>query len=382
MIDVELTEQEFRFADSLQDKDTEITISMSKDFCSLFGIEKKYDEVFDEANQRRYFSFTVTNIPKPVEDTSQLFYGPFAVRNNCDIAVHDEVIFKLTPQYWTINMFKRAIIALGKSLPKDSRLSSMTNEEGSSPEKCTLVLTPTSNRKRQISYLPLMTIDFRLIFRPSFYIEKADYDQPYKIPLSIRSDLGDVPWKVFTSSLQVKHNFYPTVTSLVNGINEVMKDLNIDLSNQREGSYEPFTFFEVNDDIVTYNAKKGYSVLLSAGLFKLLHLPNDWLIENISGSKAVVMKTHSRTHFYIHLDCLVHHYINNNVSNLIRTIPNNAPIDEKVQLTFNDHRYYAVAKRYLSTINMYITDDYFDGILPFIRDVAYTLHFRKCHPFS
>ena len=186
LIDVELTEQEFRFADSLQDKDTEITISMSKDVCSLFGIRKKYDEVFDQPNQRRYFSFIVTNIPKPVEDTSQLFYGPYAVRNNCDIAVHDEVIFKLTPQYWTINMFKRAIIALGKSLPKDSRLSSMTIEEGSSPEKCTLVLTPTSNRKRQISYLPLMTIDFRLIFRPPFYIEKADYDLPYKIPLSIR----------------------------------------------------------------------------------------------------------------------------------------------------------------------------------------------------
>ena len=92
------------------------------------------------------------------------------------------------------------------------------------------------------------------------------------------------------------------------------------------------------------------------------------------------MKSYKRNHLYIHLDCLDYHYINNIASDLVKVVPNSAALDEKLQLTFSDPHYYAVAKRYTSNINMYITDSYFDGILKFDYPIAYTLHFRKC-PF-
>ena len=93
------------------------------------------------------------------------------------------------------------------------------------------------------------------------------------------------------------------------------------------------------------------------------------------------MKSYSRNHLYIHLDCLAYHFINNIVSDLIKVVPNTATLDEKVQLTFNDPHYYAVARRHTANINMYVTNSYFDGILPFHSHIAYALHFRKC-PFT
>ena len=65
------------------------------------------------------------------------------------------------------------------------------------------------------------------------------------------------------------------------------------------------------------------------------------------------------------------------MSDLIRVVPNNAPLDEETQVAFQDPRYYAVSQRHLSVINMYITDSPFEGILLFKRPVIYTLHFRK-----
>src|SRR5271156_4488728 len=120
------------------------------------------------------------------------------------------------------------------------------------------------------------------------------------------------------------------------------------------------------------------TVLLSTGLLKMLHLPSSWLNKSVTGSTIVTMKTYKRGQLYIHLDCLEHHYINTNVPDLIKVVTNSATIDEKLQLTFSDPHYYTVAKRHMLTIDMYITDSYFDGILQFDRDTADTLHFRKC----
>ena len=108
---------------------------------------------------------------------------------------------------------------------------------------------------------------------------------------------------------------------------------------------------------------------------KLLHLPNINLTDFVTGTLAVIMKTYKRNHLYVHLD---YHDINKQTSHLIKVLPNSAGIDEKLQLTFSDPHDYSVAKRFLSTINMYITDSYFDGILHFDHDIAFALHFRKC----
>ena len=154
-----------------------------------------------------------------------------------------------------------------------------------------------------------------------------------------------------------------------------------DIAKQRESSTLPFTFFSDDKDIVTYHNKRGFYVQIDPDVLRMMHLPTKlWLPdhESIIATDATTMKPYKRSHFYIHCDCVDYHYINNNVSDLIKTVTNNAALDEKVLLTFHDPHYYVVARRHTSSINMYITDGLFDNILYFNREVVYTLHFRKC----
>jgi len=110
-----------------------------------------------------------------------------------------------------------------------------------------------------------------------------------------------------------------------------------------------------------------------------MNLPDKWLTnESIVATSPTIMKPYTRKHFYVHCDCLDYHYINNNVSDLLKIVTNNAKIDEKVLQSFLDVQYYPVARRNVSHINMYITDSLFDNILKFDKEVLYTLHFRKC----
>jgi len=124
--------------------------------------------------------------------------------------------------------------------------------------------------------------------------------------------------------------------------------------------------------------KRGYYVKLDSEILKMMHLPNRRLIDSVTGTTAVVLKTAKRTHFFIHCDCLDYHYINNNVSDIIKTVANSAQNEERVLLSFQDPHYYAVARRPVSNINMYITDGFFDNILNFHTDIVFTIHFRKC----
>jgi hypothetical protein len=217
------------------------------------------------------------------------------------------------------------------------------------------------------------------VFRTSADKYTLEYDKPLKIGVSIMpAEDKDIKWPTYELSRQLQNNYYPTIKSLIDELNAVLIDLKVEIGRQRNSSTKEFTFFSVNDNVVKFTGTSGFSLLLSNSLLKLMHLPSSWLTKSISGSLPVIMKTYKRSHLYVHLDCLDYHYINNNVSDLLKVVPNNADLDGKELLTFSDPQYYAVASRFVGNINMYITDSYFDGILQFDREVAYTLHFRKC----
>ena len=152
-------------------------------------------------------------------------------------------------------------------------------------------------------------------------------------------------------------------------------------------STDPYhAFFSLNKDgngLVKFEQLPGFEMQLDVEMVKFLNLPLDasWLIQTVIGSKAVVMKPLKLGHLYIHCDCLHYHYINNNVSDFIKAVTNNATVGEKVIMTFDSPHYYAVARRFMQNINMFVTDNLFDGILRFDREVVYMLHFRRClHP--
>jgi hypothetical protein len=376
MGNVSLTEKHFTFSEKNITLDVLFRMNMSDEFSALFGIDKKFKPVHDHNSRWVHYQVDVTKIPKPATDSSQVFYTPFALNKNCKIMIGDEVIFQLTLQYWSVNMFKRAINALGKKLNKDSNLSSMSIEDGANENECTIVLT--ANKIKSDSSVTL-SVDFMIVFHASAISYTINALEPLKIPLSIgKAPEENRQWPTFEAGQRLQHNYYPDIDSLVKELNQVLTHLKVDIAKQRNSSTAEFAFFDVKNNVVTFHEKESFTVLLSTGLLKMMHLPSSWLTKSVVGSQAVTMKTYKRSHFYIHLDCLDYHYINNNVSDLIKVVPNSAALDEKLQLTFSDPHYYAVAKRYMSTINMYVTDSYFDGILPFDRDIAYTLHFRKC----
>ena len=114
---------------------------------------------------------------------------------------------------------------------------------------------------------------------------------------------------------------------------------------------------------------------------RLLHLNNfdEWITSEIVGFKAVELNPMSRTHFYVHCDCIENQHFNNRSSNVIRTIVNKAPLNEQVILSFDNPRYYRVSRNYFGNINMYITDGLHEDILKFNprETVSFDLHFRQ-----
>jgi hypothetical protein len=379
--EVNVTKQEFYFAigDSPQNRMT-FKVTMSPDLVRIFDINLTPVQLFDRSDNTSYFRIPIGKIPTVQNDTSKLFYTPHAAETSCHIYVADELIFKLTPQYWTVNMFKRAINALGKVLPKTSNLTGLNVLDSDVPEKCTLRFTPNKPKKDKVLYLPVyFSPGFQTIFKTSTLQLQLNYNEALAVPLTITvaEDHPNIRWRSAQSKGHLPYDFYPTSTSLINQLNEVIMKLKVDLDTQRKASNSDFTFFSLNDGVVTYSTKAGYKVLLSPALLKMMHLQNDWLVNNVTATKTFIIQSYKRNHLYVHLDCLDHHYINNNVSDLIRVVPNNAPLDEETQVAFQDPRYYSVSQRYLSVINMYITDSPFEGILHFKRPVTYTLHFRK-----
>ena len=117
-------------------------------------------------------------------------------------------------------------------------------------------------------------------------------------------------------------------------------------------------------------------------MYRLLKVADtaEWIASKTVGSAPYVVKPKSRSHFYIHCDCLEYHYINNNVSRILRTIVNTAAINERAFLSFDNPRYYRLSKRIVGSINMYITDGLHDNILKFNpgEELSYDLHFRLC----
>ncbi len=58
-----------------------------------------------------------------------------------------------------------------------------------------------------------------------------------------------------------------------------------------------------------------------------MNLTSTTLHEYATSSKSVVMKESKRSYFYIDPDCLDYNYISNNVSDLIKIMPNIAEKD-------------------------------------------------------
>ena len=128
-------------------------------------------------------------------------------------------------------------------------------------------------------------------------------------------------------------------------------------------------------------ANEKFGVTLSPYLLKKLHLKNT--DTNQIGTSLCMMPAALREFLYIYSDMLDSHSYNNQ-SNVLRVINNDTTGSEKVMVPFVNLYYYPISARYLSNIQIRITDNFSDEDLPFTREVTCLLHFRRCnnHPFS
>jgi hypothetical protein len=378
-VTVDVSEKYIIFSVPNRGNENVITMTLSADFMDLFGLSAIATPRYD--NPTSIFEFPIKKIPKAADDSSMVFYTPFAATKEYTIIVNDVLLFKFTEQYWSIEMFKRGITAIGKSFTKESWLSSITIEKVGSDEEFILIFKVNPAKKGQLVTL-FFSDSFKTVFGIAQSIYQLDFEKALRVPITISEAVESGYWPEIHLTRNLAHNFFKDVAELVIDINGILADLKQDLDKQRNASGVAHAFFTVKDDEVTFLEKQGYTVTLSPYLAKLMNLSTTTLHASATSSKPVVMKESKRSHFYIHLDCLDYHYINNNVSDLIKIMPNKAEKDEKLQVRFHDPHYYAVVGRYLSTINMYITDSYFTGIFDFKQNVTYTLHFRRYrYPF-
>jgi len=94
---------------------------------------------------------------------------------------------------------------------------------------------------------------------------------------------------------------------------------------------------------------------------------------------AVNLPSAMRPFLHVYSNAILPHCVNEDEYPLLRVINNNALKNEKVMLTFAQPQYYPVARRYISNIQITITNHISLDQLNFIHTVSYLLHFRPCH---
>lgn len=169
------------------------------------------------------------------------------------------------------------------------------------------------------------------------------------------------------------YNFYPTAKTIIDALNKVISDSCGILMSK---CLDKHLFSVGEDGVCTFEAHAKIGVKISSYLLKLLHLPNTDATHK--GTAYCVMPAASREFLYVHSDMLDSNNYNNG-NTVLRVINNDRAVNEKVMVSFPNLYYYPISGRYLSNIQIRITDNHSDEDLPFALEVTTLLHFRQCN---
>jgi len=195
-------------------------------------------------------------------------------------------------------------------------------------------------------------------------IHKIEYNKP-----TLSKELAST---LIAHDADLGHTYYPTARSLIDALNSLVSQSKSVLNSKPIDRL----LFDLNlEGKCTFVANEKFGVTLSPYLLKLLQLKNT--DTNQIGTSFCVMPAALREFLYIYSDMLDTHSYSNE-SNVIRVINNDTTGTEKVMIPFANLYYYPISARYLSNIQIRITDNFSDVDLPFIREVTCLLHFRRC----
>ena len=181
-----------------------------------------------------------------------------------------------------------------------------------------------------------------------------------------------------TISESLSYNFYPTGKQLINELNNIILNCTSILNSKSINS----SLFSINSDLkCSFIAHPQYTIELSKYLLNLLHLTNTTTTQ--TASSVFIMPASVREFLFINSN-MSDSQTSKNETNVLRVINNNREAHEKVLASFTNLYYYPVSTRYLTNIQIHISDNHSTEDLPFTLEVTCLLHFRRCsnRPFS
>ena len=209
----------------------------------------------------------------------------------------------------------------------------------------------------------------------SYEHSKGEYVELYVASI-LKIPPPDAP--LATTSENLDYNFYPTAKSMIDALNTVISKCSSVLNSKPIDR----SLFGLDDNgMCTFTKHSKFDVTLSTYLTQMLQLTNTSTSQ--TGSAFFIMPTATREFLYVHTDMLDSHSYNSE-TDVLRVINNDREVNEKVMVSFSNLYYYPISARYLSNIQIRITDNHSDEDLPFALEVTCLLHFRRCnnHPFS
>ena len=180
-------------------------------------------------------------------------------------------------------------------------------------------------------------------------------------------------------------NYYPTAQSFCDGISGAIMNIADQFADAQPHNYPLFTMEKLSVDGVLGSTSTGKCVFtphphikitLDPFILKLLKLDNT-LTKNTDTS-VVVMPSATRDFFYLYTNIIASHTYSGAV-NLLRIINNSTSLaNEKVMVSFQHLYYHPLTQINIGNIQIRITDNHTDLLLPFENPVSCLLHFRRC----
>jgi hypothetical protein len=179
------------------------------------------------------------------------------------------------------------------------------------------------------------------------------------------------------------YNYYPSTEAFCDGLNSAIMKLALEYIDVDE-KHKFFTLEKIEDDAINrgntgkviFNPFPFLNITLDPFVLNLLHLESS-TIQNTSKS-IVVLPSVTREFFHLYTNIISSHTYCG-AKNVLRVINNIASTqNDKIMMSFPHLYYHPISQFFIPNIEIRITDNHSDLILPFQKEVTCLLHFRRC----
>jgi hypothetical protein len=186
--------------------------------------------------------------------------------------------------------------------------------------------------------------------------------------------------------INLPYNYYPNTQAFLDGLNKCIMEMADFMCDAKAQEQPLFTLEKSTALEAIHDSKKvGKCIFKPHPLFKFTLHPfilnvlklKDTAKEQI-GSSLAILPSATREFFYLYTNIIASHTYSGAI-NMLRVINNNTSLpNEKIMISFQHLYYHPLTQFFIPNIQIRITDNHTDLILPFTKEVTCLLHFRRC----